>query len=212
MSAIELEKVTKSFNAETPIHDFTLRVARGAFVLLLGPSGCGKTTLLRLIAGLEVPDSGVIALDGRPVSGPVYIAPVQRNIGMAFQDFALWPHKTVAGHLEFVLRARGVRRHERVRRIGEALDWAELTEYRRAYPATLSGGQQQRLSIARALVTRPAILLLDEPFANLDPRLRARVLEAVLAAQRQDESTVLLATHDPGERQAHADEIIRLPP
>jgi len=211
MSAIELSNVTKRFDRVTPIRDFTLSVAPGSLCAVLGPSGCGKTTLLRLVAGLEIPDHGTISLNGRVVSAEgVYVPPMHRGLGMAFQDFALWPHKTVQGHLQFVLRARGVRRRQRPAHVDALLDIVALEDCRRAYPATLSGGQQQRLAIARALAGNPGILLLDEPFANLDQDLRERILVEVRRRQQDEGVTILLATHDVDDIEAHADTTVSL--
>lgn len=210
MSAIELSGVSKRFGDVRPIGDFSLSIEPGTLSVLVGPSGCGKTTLLRLIAGLEVPETGRITLGGRVVTGDgIYAPPNARDVGFAFQDFALWPHKNVAAHLEFVLRARGLRRGKRLEEIETLLEVVELADKRRAYPATLSGGQQQRLAIARALAGEPRILLLDEPFANLDTRLRERILTEIVR-RRAFGVTVLIATHDLDDIEASADRVVRM--
>jgi iron(III) transport system ATP-binding protein len=151
------------------VRDVNLHIARGDFFTLLGPSGCGKTTLLRIIAGFVLPDEGMVYLDGRPMN---HIPPWQRNVGLVFQNYALWPHMTVYENVAFGLRERKVARSEITQRVGEALKQVGLrgTENRR--PSQLSGGQQQRVALARTLVIQPGLLLLDEPLSNLDAKLR----------------------------------------
>lgn len=197
MSAIEMREVSKSFGPLRVLDRFSLEVGEGKTSCLLGPSGCGKSTVLRIVAGLEAPDSGVVRLSGRTVSGAKAFAPPwKRGIGMAFQDFALWPHLTVSRHLDLVLKARRWRRKDRKTRIDELLALCRLEEKRDAYPADLSGGQQQRLGFARAIAWRPPILLLDEPFSNLDQELRDHLAAALRRLQADTSTTILLATHD----------------
>lgn len=194
MYAIEFDNVTMDYGRAVPLRDFSARVPAGAFAALLGPSGAGKTTLLRLAAGLERPSAGSIRLFGADAAG---IAPHRRGAGMVFQDFALWPHKTVRGHLAFVLPGAKLSRAARDERIARLLDAVCLDTVAEAYPATLSGGQQQRLSIARALAPDPRLLLLDEPFANLDDALRERILGEISRRVREEGVTALCATHAP---------------
>lgn len=192
-----MRDVSKSYGALRVLDRFSLEVGEGNTSCLLGPSGCGKSTVLRIVAGLEAPDSGVVHLSGRTVSGAKTCAPPwKRGIGMAFQDFALWPHLTVSRHLDLVLKARRWRRKDRKTRIDELLAVCRLEDKRDAYPADLSGGQQQRLGFARAIAWRPPILLLDEPFSNLDQELRDHLAAALRQLQADTATTILLATHD----------------
>lgn len=204
--AIEVRSVTKRFGRRLVLDKFSLSIAAGACVTLCGPSGCGKTTLLRLIAGLETPDEGAVAIvemngGTRP--------PYDGTIGMVFQDLALWPHMRAARHLGFVLRGRGLARWERRGRIHELLTLTGLDAVARSYPAQMSGGEQQRLAIARALATEPRLLLLDEPFANLDAVLRER-LTCELARRKEAGVTLVIATHDPEETRALSNHRVNL--
>jgi ABC-type Fe3+/spermidine/putrescine transport system ATPase subunit len=196
MDAIEFDNVTKDYGRAMPLRDFSARIPEGVFAAVLGPSGAGKTTLLRLAAGLERPSAGTIRLFGEDAAS---LAPHRRGVGMAFQDFALWPHRTVHGHLKFMLGGAKLTRAQRDERIAHLLDVVCLGEVAGAYPATLSGGQQQRLSIARALAREPRVLLLDEPFANLDDALRERILSEIARRVCEENVTVLCATHAPEE-------------
>ncbi|MBI3117715.1 MAG: ATP-binding cassette domain-containing protein [Candidatus Hydrogenedentes bacterium] len=213
MFALELKAVSKSFGALTVLQDFTCTVAPGAFTVLHGPSGCGKTTLLRLIAGLEVPDRGALYLQGRCASGNgAYLPPHRRGLAMAFQDFALWPHLTVEQHLDFVLRAAGKPRALRRETIASLLALMQFEDKRTIRHATLSGGQQQRLNLARALAIGAPLLLLDEPFAHLDAALQERILAELLRLKQQDGTTIVLAAHEHETLLAHADITLALPP
>jgi iron(III) transport system ATP-binding protein len=195
--------VSKCFGDVVAVRDSELCVDRGEFVALLGPSGCGKTTLLRLIAGFEQPDSGEIALEERKVAAPgVWVAPDRRRVGMVFQDYALFPHLTVAENVGF-----GVKRGHRSTRIAELLRLVGLEGYNRRYPHELSGGQQQRVALARALAPRPSIVLLDEPWSNIDPLLRATMRAELAHILRAIDVTVLFVTHDREEAFSLADRI-----
>lgn len=197
MAGIELRNVSRSFGALRVLDRFSLVIEKGHTACLIGPSGCGKSTVLRIVAGLESPDGGVVSLAGRIVSGNgTYVAPSARCLGMAFQDVCLWPHMTVEAHLNLVLRAQRLRRAERRARIDELLEICRLQDKRRAYPGDLSGGQQQRVGFARAIACRPPILLLDEPFSNLDAALRDHLAAVLRTIQAETGTTILLATHD----------------
>ena len=198
LTPITLQEVSFAF-AETPILDrFTLHIEPGRIVALLGPSGCGKSTLLRLLAGLSVPASGEIRFGDRLVASAGWgLPPEQRDIGMVFQDYALWPHMSVAQNVAFPLRMRGVSRSERERRVSEALARVGLADRAQHKPTQMSGGQQQRVAIARAISTRPPIIMADEPTGALDSRTGHEVL-GFLQQLNKEGSTVILITHDNG--------------
>jgi ABC-type Fe3+/spermidine/putrescine transport system ATPase subunit len=190
---LEARSLHKSFENGPILADASLRLDAGSLALLSGPSGSGKTTFLRLIAGFEQPDAGRILLHGKPVEP--CLSPRERGLAFAFQDNALWPHKTVAGHLRFVLASQGLSKSERTHRIDAALDVVELRDRETARPHELSGGEQQRLGIARALVTHAPILLLDEPFANLDENRIQPILDELKRRMDEEKTAVVLATH-----------------
>jgi iron(III) transport system ATP-binding protein len=202
-SMIRLEGVTKRFGATTAVDDASLCVDRGEVVALLGPSGCGKTTLLRLIAGFERPDGGSVTVAGRTVaSAATWTAPEARRVGMVFQDYALFPHLSVAANVGF-----GLPRRQRASRVPELLSIVGLTGLERRYPHELSGGQQQRVALARALAPAPELVLLDEPWSNVDPFLRETLRAEVAEIIRPLGVTVLLVTHDREEAFSLADRI-----
>ena len=211
-AAIELSDVTKRFRSHVALDRVSLQISPGETAVILGPSGCGKTTLLRAIAGLEVPDRGRVLLNGAEVSadGRVVVAPHQRKLGFVFQDLALWPHLTVEGNLGFVLRSARIPRAERRARAQEALRLVRIETLASRYPHDLSGGEQQRVALARAIVGEPRILLLDEPLSSLDPELRS-VLRAELAHLRRAlDLTVVYVTHDREDAAALATRIIEM--
>ncbi len=212
MALIVFDSVSKSYSSQTVLHDFSLSVEHGQRVAILGPSGCGKTTILRLVAGFIAPDSGTISIDGEVVSnnGKILQQPEQRRVGMVFQDIALWPHLTVAGNLEFGLKAHGIPKSERVQRINEILESVEMIAYRHSRPAELSGGQQQRIALARALVLRPKALLMDEPLSNLDEELNQRLRGELLHLHAQLGFTLLYVTHDRDEASEIGTRIVRM--
>ena len=194
--SVEFRNVTKRFGAVTAIGDITFAVAAGETIALLGPSGCGKTTILRMIAGFEQPDEGSIAIGGRAMAG---LRPYERNVGLLFQHYALFPHMTVAGNVAYGLHHRGMPARDIPARVAAMLDLVRLADLGSRRPDQLSGGQQQRVALARALATHPSLLLLDEPLSALDAKLRHELrseLKQVLAAVG---STAIVVTHDQEE-------------
>lgn len=206
MSVLRAEHLSKKFGANKAALDkLSLTLEPGEFFCLLGPSGCGKSTLLRLLGGYLAADSGQIFLNERAITGE---PPEKRGTGMVFQNYALFPHLSVLDNVAFGLRVRGIRRVERRRKAAEMLTWIGLTEEEwNRKPRSLSGGQQQRVAVARALITEPALLMLDEPFANLDRLLRERLREEIRDLQGSSGTTTLLVTHDREEAFAIADRI-----
>lgn len=210
--AISVRNITKRFASHQALDSVTLEIAPKESVVILGSSGCGKTTLLRLIAGLEIPDSGEIWLGDVQVAGPgrSLLPPYRRQIGFVFQDLALWPHLTVAGNLQFVLDALRVPRAERSRRIDEALKLVRTDGFAARYPHELSGGEQQRVALARALIGSPRLLLLDEPLSSMDAELRAAMRTELARIQRTLELTTVYVTHDREDAAVLADRVIEM--
>jgi iron(III) transport system ATP-binding protein len=210
--AVSVRSITKRFASHQALDSVTLDIAVRESVVILGPSGCGKTTLLRLIAGLEVPDSGDIWLSDVQVAGPgrSLLPPYRRQIGFVFQDLALWPHLTVAGNLQFVLDALTVPRSERSRRIDEALKLVRIDGFAARFPHELSSGEQQRVALARALIGRPHLLLLDEPLSSLDAELRAAMRTELARIQRTLDLTTVYVTHDREDAAVLADRVIEM--
>lgn len=208
MARIELDGVSLAYPGGGGVRDISLDISDGEYVALLGPSGSGKTTLLRLIAGFLAPDDGTVGIGGRPVASPKnWIPPEERNLGMVFQEHAVWPHMNVAKNVEYPLKRAGIPKAERRKRAGEALDLVGLSRYSERLPDTLSGGQQQRVSLARALVSRPAALLLDEPLASLDAALKEKLRVELGALAGRTGSTVVHVTHDREEALGLADRV-----
>jgi len=208
MAGIVLDGVSKRFGTVEAVRDVSLDVADREFVTLLGPSGCGKTTLLRLVAGFITPDTGTIRIGDAVVSRPgAAVPPEQRGMGMVFQNYAVWPHKTVYENVAFGLEVRKVPRAEARARVARVLELVNLAGLEGRYPAQLSGGQQQRVALARSLVVEPAILLLDEPLSNLDAKLRERMRWELKELQRRTGITFLYVTHDQSEAMALSDRI-----
>jgi iron(III) transport system ATP-binding protein len=199
---IRLERVSKRFGAVRAVDEASLEIGRGEFVALLGPSGCGKTTLLRLIAGFEAPDSGTVRIGEDLVAGEAWVPPERRHVGMVFQDYALFPHLTVARNVGY-----GLARSGRAARVAEALDLVGLSRLGERYPHELSGGQQQRVALARALAPEPSVVLLDEPWSNIDPVLRSSMREELASILRATGVTVLLVTHEQEEAFSLADRV-----
>ena len=196
MTELSIRSLTKRYDSVVAVDAATLQAGEGELISLLGPSGCGKTTTLRIVAGFERPDAGSILFDGKDVTD---LAPEHRDIGMVFQNYALFPHMTVAQNCMFGLEMRGAPRDEARRRIARALEMVQLQGREERYPRELSGGQQQRVALARALVIEPAILLLDEPLANLDAVLRDEMRFFIRSLQQQVRITTLYVTHDQAE-------------
>jgi len=206
---LEAQDLSRRYGALRALDGVGLRVAPGECLCLIGPSGCGKTTLLRLIAGVERPEAGTIRIDGREVAGPGrFVPPEARGIGLMFQDLALFPHLDLAANVGFGLTGGG--RAARAARVAELLARTGLAGRERARPETLSGGQQARAALARALAPRPGVMLLDEPFAALDPRLRERLAEETLVILRAEGTAVVMVTHDPAEALRLADRVLML--
>ena len=194
--AVRFSGVTKRFGEVTALHEISLPIRRGEFMTLLGPSGCGKTTVLNLAAGFFSPDGGEILIGGERVNDvPTY----QRNIGMMFQNYALFPHMTVAANVGYGLKMRHLPKPEIKRRVTDALELVKLTGYEDRKPRQLSGGQQQRVALARALVINPQVLLLDEPFSALDKNLRTSMQVELREIQRKLGVTTIFVTHDQSE-------------
>ncbi len=208
MTVIELVQVTKTYpGGKLPaVYEVSFKVNQGEVLALLGPSGSGKTTLLRLIAGFETPDQGKIFLNNQEVSRPHdCLPPEKRGVGMVFQDYALFPHLTIEGNVAFGLGS--LNRDLRKKRVQEVIDQVGLTSLSHRYPHELSGGQQQRVALARALAPNPIVLMLDEPFSNLDPDMRTQMRLEVAAILRRTGSTAILVTHDHEEAFAMADKV-----
>lgn len=205
MSFLSVETLNKSYGSTTVFQDIDFAAERGEFVTLLGPSGCGKSTLLRCIAGLTAVDSGRILLDGEDI---VPRSPQKRGIAMVFQSYALFPNMTVEQNVAFGLRMQKVPAAESVQRVREALEMVELGPLAARYPHQLSGGQCQRVALARSLVTRPRLLLLDEPLSALDARIRKHLREQIRRIQQELKLTTVFVTHDQEEALTLSDRIV----
>ncbi|MDH0736910.1 ABC transporter ATP-binding protein [Achromobacter spanius] len=203
-SAVSLEGVVKKYRQQTVLQELSLKIRRGEFLTLLGPSGCGKTTLLNLIAGFAQADNGEIFIEDQLVTD---LPPYQRQIGMVFQNYALFPHMTVARNIGYGLRMRRMPAGEIAQRVEEAMALVKLEGLGERKPRELSGGQQQRVALARALVIRPKVLLLDEPFSALDKGLRGSMQVEIREIQRKLGVTTVFVTHDQGEALAMSDRI-----
>jgi len=204
VGSVELVRVTKRFGTTVAVDDLTLTVEPGEFLSLLGPSGCGKTTTLRMLAGFEHPEAGIIRISGADVAG---VPPYRRDVNTVFQHYALFPHMSVAENVAYGLRQKSVSRPEILRRVGEALEMVAMGKLARRRPRQLSGGQQQRVALARALVNRPAVLLLDEPLGALDRKLRQEMQIELKLLQSQVGITFLYVTHDQEEALSMSDRI-----
>ncbi len=196
MSSVRLEHVSKVYGAGGGVRDFSVEIADGEFFAFLGQSGCGKTTTLRVVAGLEQPDSGRVYFDGRDVTD---LPPEKRDAAMVFQNYALFSHLSVGENVAFGLKARKVGREETAFRVGEALEMVQLGGYAKRAVTELSGGQQQRVALARAIAVQPKILLLDEPLSNLDAELRYATRRQLAELQQRLKITAIYVTHDQEE-------------
>lgn len=201
MMLFEYQRVSKYYEEQTTIRDFSLAVEQGERIVLFGPSGCGKTTLLRMLAGFAVPDQGTVLIQGKVAArdGKILIPPEARNLGMVFQDLALWPHLTVDGNLEFGLKAKGVPPVERRHRMDEMLKLLKIEKYASTRPHQLSGGEQQRVALARALVMQPLALLMDEPLSSLDEELNLHLRREIVRLHETLGFTLIYVTHNRSE-------------
>lgn len=207
-SAVSTHGLRLDYGATPILRGIDLQLSAGKTLALLGPSGCGKTTLLRLVAGLLAPTAGEVRIDGKTVAGPnLFLPPERRGLGMVFQDYALWPHLSVAGNVSFPLEMRRVSRAERDRRVTEALRRVGLDHLADRSPSALSGGQQQRVAIARAIVAEPRIVLFDEPLSNLDRELRENMVGELAGLIRSLGLTAIYVTHDQSEAFSLADQV-----
>ena len=204
MSSVTLKAVEKNYGAVAALRTLDLEIAEGEFLTLLGPSGCGKTTTLRLIAGFVEPSAGRILFGGDDVTD---LPPQKREIGMVFQDYALFPHMTIADNIGFALVERGLARDKIRSRVGELLDLIRLPDVGERFPAQLSGGQQQRVAVARAVAHQPRVLLMDEPLGALDLKLREAMQSEIGAIQRALKITTVYVTHDQAEAMSMSDRI-----
>ena len=201
---IQLKDIVKRFGALEAVSHVSLEIHDGELFTLLGPSGCGKTTILRLIGGFHKPDNGEIYFDGRPVTP---VPPYERNIGMVFQNYALWPHMTVSDNITYGLKLKKLPRAEIADKVSHVLKLVNLAGLEKRYPGQLSGGQQQRVALARALVLNPNVLLLDEPLSNLDAKIRVQVRAEIRKLQKELGITTIYVTHDQEEALTLSDRI-----
>ncbi len=202
---LELRNITKRYGAQAVVDDISLSVAPGEVTCLLGPSGCGKSTTLRIIAGVEPQTSGSVWVDGDQICGPdLRLAPEDRPIGLMFQDFALFPHLSVEKNVGFGIKAP---KADLKQRIGQLLERVGMSRFAQSFPHQLSGGEQQRVALARALAPRPKIMLMDEPFSGLDNRLRDGIRDETLSVLKEEQTAVVLVTHEPDEAMRMGDQI-----
>lgn len=202
---LEIRDITRRYDGKVVVDNVSLAIRPGNVTCLLGPSGCGKSTTLRIIAGVEMQDSGSIFVDGNLISDTVFqVPPERRSVGLMFQDFALFPHLSVGANVAFGLKGSGSEKKARAR---EFLERVGLGHYIDNYPHELSGGEQQRVALARALAPKPRVMLMDEPFSGLDNRLRDGIRDETLELLKEEGASVLLVTHEPEEAMRMADEI-----
>ncbi|TQR84366.1 ABC transporter ATP-binding protein [Mycobacterium hodleri] len=206
-SAVEIAGLTKTYDDHAVVDDLTLTLPDGSLTVLVGPSGCGKSTTLRIVAGLETADGGTVSIGGRDVTAE---SPRTRDVAMVFQNYALYPHLSVAANIAFPLRNNGVAKDEATRRAREAADRVGITALLDRKPRQLSGGQQQRVAIARALVRTPKVFLFDEPLSNLDAKLRVELRSEIRRLQQDSGITALYVTHDQEEAMTIADQLVVL--
>lgn len=204
-SRVQLIDVVKSFGDNTVLHNIDLDIKAGSLTTLLGPSGCGKTTILRLIAGLELPTSGKVILGDEDVS---VLSASQRDVAMVFQSYALFPHMTVGENVGYGLKMQGIGKQERSEQVKKALNSVGLDGFQDRYIDQMSGGQQQRVAVARALILKPKVMLFDEPLSNLDSKLRRQMREDIRRLQQELGITSVYVTHDQDEALAVSDEVV----
>ena len=203
---VECVGVSKRFGVTRAVEDVSLVLEAGSILALVGPSGCGKTTLLRLIAGFETPDAGSISVAGRLVAGSgAWLPPEQRHVGMVFQDYALFPHMTVEENVGFGLK--GYKKDRRSERIKQALEHGHVDHLTGRYPHQLSGGEQQRVALVRAVASRPQVLLMDEPFSNMDPQLRVELRKEVKRVIKASDTSLIYVTHDQQDAMSMGDTV-----
>lgn len=202
---VRIEGISKRFGKTVAVHEMHLEIAKGEFVTFLGPSGCGKSTTLRILGGFERPDTGRVMLGGEDITGQ---APERRHINMVFQDYALFPHMTVAQNMAFGLELKGMGRAAIATRLKELMAFLEISDFGDRYPSQLSGGQRQRVALARALAPDPSLLLLDEPLGALDAKLRTQVQLELKSIQRRTHKTFFFVTHDQNEALTMSDRIV----
>ena len=207
MAFLDISNIQKRFGNQTAVHDFSIAIEKGEFVTFLGPSGCGKTTILRMLAGFETPSVGRIVFDGKDVT---HVPTNQRNVGMVFQSYALFPNMTVAENIGFGLKVANASKAETEARVREMLTLIKLDALADRYPWQMSGGQQQRVALARALANRPKVLLLDEPLSALDAKIRIALREEIRELQRELHITTVFVTHDQDESLSISDRIVVL--
>ncbi|HEY5378925.1 MAG TPA: ABC transporter ATP-binding protein [Pseudolabrys sp.] len=208
---VEIDRLEKNFGSQLAVNDVSLSVTEGEFVTLLGPSGCGKTTTLRCVAGLERPDGGEIRIGGDIVAAPargIYLAPEERNIGMVFQSYAVWPHMTVFDNVSYGLRVRRASDAAIKERTMRALELVGLGPLADRYATQLSGGQRQRVALARAIVYEPRVVLFDEPLSNLDAKLREQMRVELVRLQKEVGITSIYVTHDQSEALVMSDRVV----
>ncbi len=202
---VQLQGVSKRFGSVVALDDLDIDIRAGEFVTFLGPSGCGKSTTLRILGGYEKPDSGRVILDGEDVTR---LPPNKRKVNMVFQDYALFPHMSVAQNIDFGLELKGMTKSQIEARRQEVMSFLELDDFGSRYPEQLSGGQRQRVALARALAPDPALLLLDEPLGALDAKLRSQVQQELKAIQRRTNTTFFFVTHDQDEALTMSDRVV----
>ncbi len=207
MAFIKVENLLKKFGTVVAVNRIHLEIEKGEMLTLLGPSGCGKTTTLRCIAGLEKPDGGDILIDGQPMFSKGFVPPSQREIGMVFQNYAVWPHLRVFDNVAYGLKLQKFPRNVIKEKVAESLESVGLSGLGKRYPGQLSGGQQQRVALARALVRNPKVLLLDEPLSNLDAKLREKMRFEIKSLVRRMHITSVYVTHDQAEAMVISDRI-----
>lgn len=205
MAEVSLRKLRKTYGAVVAVEGVDLEIAKGELIVLLGPSGCGKSTTLRMVAGLETITDGKLYIGGRDVTA---LEPKDRDIAMVFQNYALYPHKTIRGNMSFGLKMRGIEAAEIARRVDAAAEMLDIVHLLDRKPGQLSGGQMQRVALGRALVRDPAVFLLDEPLSNLDAKLRSRMREEIALLQRRIGKAMIYVTHDQTEAMTLADRIV----